>query len=129
MSEDKYRGDFLTNGLFTRKDMAGSTWLHFYSNSNDQFAMVNVDNTFKGENIKNAIKGWIEDQKERMLLDEVMPETHLTGHVSIENEDTVKQMLSQAKNVDLGYKVSRDGRVWICINGIAFLRFKGVRND
>lgn len=26
--------------------------------------------------------------------------------------------------VDFGIQIATDGRVWVCINGIAFLRFK-----
>ena len=30
---------------------------------------------------------------------------------------------------DLGIQVAKDGRVWVCINGIAFLRFKPTTTE
>ena len=55
-------------------------------------------------------------------------ETHIRGHVSLENPEDVGAALSAASEddgrVDFGIQISPDGRVWICINGIAFLRFK-----
>lgn len=49
-------------------------------------------------------------------------ETHLKGHVSIENLEIVKDLLNSHN--DFGVQIARDGRVWICIDGITFLRFK-----
>ncbi len=48
-----------------------------------------------------------------------MKETHSQGMISIET--IPKENLI---NGDLGIQISEDGRVWICINGEAFLRFK-----
>lgn len=47
-----------------------------------------------------------------------MKETHSQGVISIETipKDTVM-------NGDLGIQIAADGRVWVCIDGIAFLRF------
>ena len=50
------------------------------------------------------------------------PETHQFGHVSIENLNLVAEM--PLKEADFGVQIASDGRVWICINGVAFLRFK-----
>lgn len=48
-------------------------------------------------------------------------ETHQHGYITLENmEQFGKLTVLQA---DLGVQIARDGRVWICINGIAFLRF------
>ena len=46
-------------------------------------------------------------------------ETHCKGHISIEKID-YNGMIEG----DLGIQIAPDGRVWICIDGIAFLRFK-----
>lgn len=50
------------------------------------------------------------------------PETHQRGTISIEN---IPDELSLPGIVqgDFGLQVAKDGRVWVCINGIAFLRF------
>ena len=47
------------------------------------------------------------------------PEQHMKGYITIENRD----MFDFPMEADLGLMVSHDGRVWLCINGIAFLRF------
>jgi len=45
-------------------------------------------------------------------------ETHCEGMISIEN------LPDQLYGIgDLGIQISKDGKVWICINGVAFLRF------
>jgi len=52
------------------------------------------------------------------------PELHSSGIISIENipdETMIKG--------DLGIQIAKDGRVWICINGIAFLRFNPVLEE
>jgi len=63
------------------------------------------------------------------------PETHQQGIISIENipEDVVvgtnikvdlrELMQSVAFKGDFGIQIAKDGRVWVCINGLAFLRF------
>ena len=54
-------------------------------------------------------------------------EQHQQGMLSIENlEEIFHQNLH---DLDLGVQISVDGRVWICINGIAFLRFKPTRKQ
>jgi len=45
-------------------------------------------------------------------------ETHCKGVISIEN--IPKSCLIKG---DLGIQIAKDGRVWVCIDGIAFLRF------
>ena len=61
------------------------------------------------------------------------PETHQQGLISLENADSFpladwQKMESTYMEGDLGIQIAKDGRVWVCINGIAFLRFrpKGV---
>lgn len=48
------------------------------------------------------------------------PEVHQTGHVTLENTHMFATVM---RDVDLGVQIAKDGRVWICINGVAFLRF------
>ena len=52
------------------------------------------------------------------------PETHQQGHVSIENKELILNGKIDLLNADFGVQISKDGRVWICINSIAFIRFK-----
>ena len=55
-------------------------------------------------------------------------EFHQQGSLGISNHAEVITMLRQAhvgaEQVDVGLQVGPDGRIWICINGMAFLRFK-----
>ena len=53
------------------------------------------------------------------------PETHKQGMISIENLELIKSM--DLQNADFGVQISQDGRVWCCINGVAFIRFKPTR--
>lgn len=59
------------------------------------------------------------------LASKDFPETHKQGHVSIENLEMVKTM--DLHDVDFGVQISADGRVWCCVNGIAFIRFRPHR--
>lgn len=45
-------------------------------------------------------------------------ETHMDGFISIENLPEERSM-----HGDIGIQIASDGRLWVCINGIAFLRF------
>lgn len=49
----------------------------------------------------------------------IYKEQHSQGNISIENIPPSKII-----NGDLGIQISADGRVWICIDGVAFVRFK-----
>ena len=46
------------------------------------------------------------------------PETHQTGFISIENIPDKKAIIG-----DLGIQISKDGRIWVCVDGVALLRF------
>ena len=46
------------------------------------------------------------------------PETHQRGYLTIE-----KDLPKLLKDCDLGIQISSNGRVWVCIDGQAFLRF------
>jgi len=52
------------------------------------------------------------------------PETHQFGRISIENLPD-----SNFLDGDLGIQISDNGRVWVCINGIAFIRFKPKKEE
>lgn len=62
-----------------------------------------------------------------------LKETHIQGHISIENlpEELAEVILATDERLmrtggfhgDFGMQIAEDGRVWICLNGIAFLRF------
>ena len=49
-------------------------------------------------------------------------ETHRQGVISIENVPVELEACNVMRG-DFGVQVAEDGRVWICINGIAYLRF------
>ena len=51
-----------------------------------------------------------------------MDETHSQGIISI-SED-YKTLCKDLQNADLGIQIGYNGRVWVCIDGIAFIRFK-----
>lgn len=50
-------------------------------------------------------------------------ETHQTGTISIENISVLDGMDGRYMQGDFGIQIAKDGRVWVCINGLAFLRF------
>jgi len=56
-----------------------------------------------------------------------IPETHMIGIVSIENLKHLKEI--DLTRCDFGIQTHSDGRTWICLNGIAFLRFKPIITD
>ena len=45
-----------------------------------------------------------------------------TGQVYMDNPDLIQRL--DLTDCEFGVQVSADGRVWVCINGIAWLRFK-----
>jgi hypothetical protein len=55
-------------------------------------------------------------------------ELHQHGSISVENLEVIVEGNNTPRSFhiegDLGIQVAKDGRVWVCINGIAFLRFK-----
>lgn len=55
----------------------------------------------------------------------VVPETHQTGSLLIENVPEVLAM--DGTNCDVGLQTSADGRIWLCVNGVAFVRFSPLR--
>jgi len=57
-----------------------------------------------------------------MAIFKEMEETHCKG--TLEIHDDWKRFTDDITDCDLGLQVSYDGRVWLCINGIVFVRFK-----
>ena len=55
-------------------------------------------------------------------------ETHQQGIISIENIPTMLGWDGSYMEGDLGIQIANDGRVWVCIDGVAFLRFKPKRD-
>jgi len=53
-----------------------------------------------------------------------IPETHQTGHLSIE-----KTIDGNMIFCDFGIQMAEDGRIWICIDGEAYLRFSPKVKD
>jgi streptogramin lyase len=49
-----------------------------------------------------------------------LKEIHQQGMMSIEKEFKI----GTTQDIDFGIQISEDGRVWICIDGVAFIRFK-----
>lgn len=50
-------------------------------------------------------------------------ELHQTGHISLSYMPE-KLFEQNYLHGDFGIQIAEDGRVWVCIDGIAFLRFK-----
>ena len=55
----------------------------------------------------------------------VVEETHQRGLLSIENLQLVLEV--ERMDCDVGLQTSADGRIWLCVNGVAFIRFKPSR--
>ena len=54
-----------------------------------------------------------------------IPEMHQQGLIFIENINEIIKGKEYNKIIegDIGIQMAKDGRIWICINGIAFIRF------
>lgn len=53
-----------------------------------------------------------------------LKETHQQGTISIENlELHLANHKAKTWKGDFGIHIASDGRIWICLDGIAFLRF------
>ena len=52
------------------------------------------------------------------------PETHQQGLITIEQNINSGGLIG-----DFGIQVAKDGRIWICINGIATIRFKPLDKE
>ncbi len=59
------------------------------------------------------------------------PETHQQGIIILENVNSILKGTfngSTYAEADFGIQISEEGRVWICINGVAFIRFRPKLN-
>lgn len=54
----------------------------------------------------------------------IIDEVHQKGNIFIETVPEGKLLI----NSDLGIQIAPDGRVWICIDGVAFLRFSPYKD-
>ena len=54
-------------------------------------------------------------------------EVHQKGNISFENSETILNIPSKVIYGDFGIQIESDGRIWICIDGIAFVRFKPAK--
>ena len=48
-------------------------------------------------------------------------EFHQQGRLSIDNVTTIEEM--DLSNADVGLQVAKDGRIRLCVNGVALIRF------
>jgi hypothetical protein len=55
---------------------------------------------------------------------EEYPETHQTGLITIE-----KRLKKGGMIGDFGIQIAADGRIWICIDGVAAIRFKPFKKQ
>ena len=53
------------------------------------------------------------------------PETHQQGNVSIEQD----MKMGMYKDKDVGIQIATDGRIWVCIDGVALLRFRPEKGE
>jgi hypothetical protein len=53
-----------------------------------------------------------------------LKETHIQGLISIEQDLTTKIFEG-----DFGIQIAKDGRIWICVNGQALIRFKPLPKE
>lgn len=60
----------------------------------------------------------MENVKMENVKMEELKETHMRGFLSVEKG------ISSNLDCDFGIQIGIDGKVWICIDGVAFIRFK-----
>ena len=51
-------------------------------------------------------------------------EVHQQGYISVENKDMILDRecdFTQTIEGDIGIQIANDGRIWVCIDGIAFI--------
>ena len=54
------------------------------------------------------------------------PETHQQGTISLDNKVAIDLLFDGTNylEADFGVQIAKDGRIWLCINKIPFVRFK-----
>lgn len=55
------------------------------------------------------------------MVDEYPP-LYQDGHLSIEDDSVIRKL--DLQNCHFGVQIAKDGRVWVCVNGMSYLRFK-----
>jgi len=79
-------------------------------------------------------------QKKQKIIRTIVaeyPETHMRGNIQFSNykvdqtgeyyTNITSAMNPMGKKCcDFGIQIAEDGRVWICIDGVSFLRFKPI---
>lgn len=76
--------------------------------------------------VAKKILNTIESKRRKELREQYIkeyPETHQQGVITLENMP-YSLAKSLAMKGDLGIQIAKNGRVWVCIDGIAFLRFQ-----
>ena len=51
-------------------------------------------------------------------------ETHMDGVLSMESDEFFNKQDRRIVSGDFGIQIAEDGRVWICFNGVSFIRFQ-----
>ena len=87
----------------------------------DQDIEGNVPDTVKCTNYTCNREYKVDDAIKPDPIPEI-PLTHTQGHLSIESN--MKGQL----DCDFGIQIAHDGRIWICIDDQAFIRFKPNQN-
>ena len=44
------------------------------------------------------------------------------GQLTVDNEELIKRL--DLQDCQVGLQIASDGRIWLCVNGMAYLRFK-----
>lgn len=74
-------------------------------------------------NFPTWLEGWKEAEKEyndkQKKTNYKYEQTHQQGNFIIEQGTDI----ISSKDCDFGIQIAKDGRVWICINGVSFVRF------
>ena len=61
------------------------------------------------------------------MTDHIFGPLYQQGHVSVDYPSMIQAVGGDASNLldcTFGVQVNHDGRVWVCINGVTWLRFK-----
>lgn len=56
------------------------------------------------------------------------PDTHMQGMIEVNSIPNIKSLPKMIIG-DIGIEIEKDGRIWICIDGVCFLRFKPLTED
>lgn len=91
----------------------------------EQFVFTPFTMFFNGNPFEMLISPMQIDEGAQVPVVSEYEETHQTGTLMVENLELVQERLrANGLACDFGVKIAGDGRVWVCVDGIAFLRFK-----